>query len=169
MTASYLRHSRGESFNSLIAKEEGRMPASYWAKQIGKGVTASDIQKALGTHGEYHHTGKYASRTPFYSAEDFDRNADLDEAREAAVLAPLPDPMELIFAARDARRAVKETKTYRIAWAEWYGNGRRKTRYDYTFEGEATIDGNWIKFTHNGQAMRKSLGGNWITVKEVVK
>jgi len=65
--ATYLRHRRGMSIRAMIAYEQGEMPATKWAKELG--LSTEQVRELL-TFSSWHHTGKYARRTEFYSLPD---------------------------------------------------------------------------------------------------
>lgn len=163
MNATYLKDNRGESLNSLKAKAEGRFPASYWAKQLGKGITAADIIEVLERLSdeplEWHHTGGYAAITPFFSAEDFEPYLDLDDEDEEITV----EPMEFILAARDARLAASRPATLTVwaSWPEWIGRGRYTKKVTHEYSGEAVLKGDWLHFEYNGQKVRKNVTGRW--------
>jgi hypothetical protein len=137
--ATYLRHGRGQSLNSIEAKNDGRHPASYFAKSLGQGVTAADIITACG-RGEWHHTGAYANRTFFYDSDE------IAESKDA------------IFAARDARKAkaTERTGTATIKWVEFHGQGRYVKARECEFTGLATLKGDWLSF----DGKRKNITAN---------
>jgi hypothetical protein len=62
--ASYLRHGRGMSIRAIEAYQQGEMPATKWAKELG--LTTEEVRELL-TFSSWHHTGKYARRTEFYT------------------------------------------------------------------------------------------------------
>ncbi len=141
--ATYLRHGRGQSLNSIKAKDEGRLPASYFAKELGQGITAADIINACGK-GEWHHTGAFASRTNFYEIDDIEDN------------------MEAIIDARDARKAKLDgvkTGIATIKFVEFTKHGRKFKAHKIEFTGEATLKGDWVTF--GGQ--RKNITANSFT------
>lgn len=153
-TATYLRYGRGESLNSIEAKREGRCPASYWAKEIGRGVTAADIKSAFDADDkwtrEYHHTGKYAQATLFYAGFEID------------------EMMEEIIAKRDARRA-RGARDVRVKATilDFTRSGRcgRWKAVERVYEGAATIKNNWLIMPTE----RISLIGNRLKSYEVIR
>lgn len=138
MTASYLRYGRGESLNSIEAKQDGRFPASWWARKIGRGVTAADIVKAIGV-GEWHHTGAHARETPFYGAEE------IEEA------------MGEILEAREARKGlVADTFAGKATIVDFYRDGCNRLRAQRReVEGQMTIKGDWL-YLPTGERIKRS-------------
>ena len=67
--ATYLRHRRGMSIRAIIAYEQGEMPATKWAKELG--LSTEQVRELL-TFSSWHHTGKYARKTKFYSLPDIE-------------------------------------------------------------------------------------------------
>jgi len=62
--ASYLRHRRGMSIRAMIAYKQGEMPATKWAKELG--LSTAQVRDLL-DFSSWHHTGKYARKTEFYT------------------------------------------------------------------------------------------------------
>ena len=82
MTATYIRHGRGRSINAEIAMDNGRLPASHIAKEIGKGCTAAFISAHAPSSGEWHHVGKYAQMVDFYDLDTVLEWFETPEAQE---------------------------------------------------------------------------------------
>lgn len=57
----------GMSNNAIAAYEDGEMPASYLAKELG--CKTKDIKENF-SYSSWHHTSKYYNKTYFYSIED---------------------------------------------------------------------------------------------------
>ena len=170
MNATYLRDNRGESLNSLKAKAEGRFPASYWAKRLGRGITAADIIEVMERLSdeplEWHHTGGYAAQTPFFGPDDFKPYIDVDHEGEEYIV----EPGILILAARDARLAASKPETLQVwaTWTEWIGRGRYAKKVIHEYTGEAVRKGDWLHFEYNGKAIRKDTMGRafrWRSVR----
>lgn len=138
MSATYLKHGRGESLNSIAAKEEGRKPASYWVKEIGHGVTAKDIATVIGI-GEWHHTGSFANRTPFYDAEE------IGEFRAE------------IIAAAKARKDSMNVDEFdgTVVVVDFYKSGRRWKADERTVVGRMKIKGDWL-ILPDGERIKRS-------------
>ena len=157
---SYIERGEGRSIRAQQAEDDGRVVASVLAKLIGRGVTAADVVEAAGV-SEWHHTGKFARRTPYYDPADFALKGDEDGDEDAE------EATAKVLAAQDRRLAatVATESTYRIRWTEWSGTGRRKSREDHEYIGPATVEGNWVRF----DGKRKRTDGNWITISEVAE
>lgn len=72
MTATYLRDGIGSSHNAVAAAENDILPMTHAIKRL-RALSANTLTTAEAEHwlietwnGEWHHTGKYASRTDFY-------------------------------------------------------------------------------------------------------
>lgn len=117
------------------------------ASPLPTGLANADIQNALGVE-EWHHTGSFANRTAFYSAEDFE----------------VEGAMEKILAARDARRANSDQFEGTAVIVDFYRHRRRWKAVERTVTGTMTIKGEWLTLP-NGE--RVKMTGN--RVKSVVK
>lgn len=76
MKATYLRFGRGESLNSLKAKNYGKFPLTGAAKDLGVSTSAfkAGISKADIIPCEWHHVGKFATAVDFFDTEECDNS-----------------------------------------------------------------------------------------------
>ena len=70
MSASYLKHGRGESLRSLDAKSDGKFPKTTFKKEYGLTPKLWKLLEDVYTPSEWHHTGKYANKTYFYCPQE---------------------------------------------------------------------------------------------------
>lgn len=112
-TATYISDCRGRSFGASEAEDSGRLPLTRAIPVVAReaGVTQKVARAALlATHdGEWHHTGKYAKRTDYYSIEAAVRSLDPDFARKELI----EEFRAKLIAQRDCSRHVSRHSSYR--------------------------------------------------------
>lgn len=176
---TYTRRGESESINAALAREEGKSRHTEWVALAGLSVQdvrviwaraweaaeAADDYDTMelleSDRPEWHHVAKNAAEVVFCTADQVKAIKPYAGAIKAEKRA-----------AAKAAQAESKTAIYQIDWTEWYGTGRRKSRWDRSYTGPATIKGNWIEFAfvaQNGSSctIRKNVTGNWITVTAI--
>lgn len=100
------------------AYEDGIVPASVIAKQIGRGATAKGVAHVL-VPKEWHHTSKTFQRTEFYDLAG--EIAKWAETRAKSIDQAKREIEDLIVAASKVSRVKVTHENCDVEWLEWEG------------------------------------------------
>lgn len=170
-TATYIKHGRGMSWRAMIAYDSGEKPKSKWTKTVMieeiretcekleydfdrlkpvlQKLRREDIFRTFFQESSWHHTGKYAHETSFYSIDEDTVECYASGEREISVekLATKPDPVE--------------KKKVRVKYIHWIDRRSRSEREEFGIQV-----GQWI-WLQGGR--KKRADGNWILNIEELK
>lgn len=143
------------SNNARAARQQGRVPASVLARQIGRGATAAGVAAVL-TPTEWHHTSAKYNRTNFYDLESAVENmVESEEMSEEAARAALEDR---IVAASKPKTETVEHAGVTVRWLEWGGTKARPKATERRAENCRVVDAGKQMLTvifEDGTTMKK--------------